>query len=97
MEGKGTTSVKTKEHRGRVTLCMGTRFFVSARRLVDSRILGHSGLAPEGCNRMMIDNIMHTTTMGFGRNWGSTRMLDRRYSELFSRSSVKDGDSCDSL
>jgi hypothetical protein len=23
------------------------------------------GLAPEGCNRMMIDNIMHTTTLGF--------------------------------
>lgn len=61
--------MKTKEHRGRVTLCMGTRFFVSARRLVDSRILGHSGLAPEGCNRMMIDNIMHTTTLGFGLVW----------------------------
>ena len=94
MEGKGTTSVKTKEHRGRVTLCMGTRFFVSARRLVDSRILGHSGLAPEGCNRMMIDNIMHTTTMGFGLIWfggiwGSVRMLDRRYSEVLLRSTAK--------
>lgn len=43
---------------------------------------------------MMIDNIMHTTTMGFGLIWfggiwGSVRMLDRRYSEVLLRSTAK--------